>query len=355
MLADVMKEREKMKREQLEAERSIYNKPYKRNTIIYFSEFHEIGGIETWIYNLGHDYDFSVVYDKADKKQLERLNEIGVETIKYVGQEIECDTLLFCLFGDYDKIKAKKKYLFIHGQYENQKEVGDIPYYDEIYAVSQTAADYFERTTGIKPKVMYNPIKIEKTEKPLIIGVFSRLSSEKGKDRLIYLLDKLKEKSKPFLMLIFTDLPFDYSDSRVVFINPILNPYEWMKKCDYICQLSDREAGSYTLQEALKIGKPLIVTKLPLLNEFGINESNSKIIDFDMSNLDVNDLWNIPKVNNWQEPISREWEDIMKKKTYREKYNEADVIIENMIKETGAKTIEIKAIKKPAAKKKSGK
>ena len=45
----------------------------------------------------------------------------------------------------------------------------------------------------------------------------------------------------------------------------------------------------------------------------------------------------------------------MKKKTYREKYNEADVIIENMIKETGAKTIEIKAIKKPSAKKKSGK
>ena len=68
MLADVMKEREKIKQQQLEAERSIYNKPYKRNTIIYFSEFHEIGGIETWIYNLGHDYDFSVVYDKADKK-----------------------------------------------------------------------------------------------------------------------------------------------------------------------------------------------------------------------------------------------------------------------------------------------
>ena len=346
MLIDVVKEREKLRIEQLEAERSIYNHPYKRDTIIYFSEIHEIGGIETWIYNLAKDYEFSVAYDKADKKQLERLNKLGVETIKCVGQEIECETLLFCLFGTYNKIKAKKKYLFIHGQYESEKEVGNIPEYDEVYAVSQTAGKYFEKITGIKPKVMYNPIKVEKTEKPLILGVFSRLSSEKGKDRIIYLLDKLKEKNKQFLMLIFTDLPFDYADNRVVFIKPTLNPTEWMRKCDYICQLSDREAGSYTLQESLKIGKPLIVTRLPILNEFGINKTNAKIIDFDMSNLDVDDLWNIPKVNNWQEPISKEWEDIMKKRVYREKHNDGKVTMKEVV---------IKLEKPTKAKKKSGK
>ena len=122
-------------------------------------------------------------------------------------------------------------------------------------------------------------------------------------------------------MLIFTDLPFEYKDSRVVFIKPELNPFGWMSICDYICQLSDTEAGCITVQEGLKLGIPVIITKLPILEEFGINESNAKILEFDMSNLDVDDLWNIPVVKNWKEPISKEWEEIMKKKVFKEKYS----------------------------------
>lgn len=319
MLAEVMKQRDKERIDEYNREREKYNKTYKRDTIIYFNTIHIIGGIETWIYNLGKKYEFSVVYDRADEKQLERLESIGIETIKNVGQKIECNTLLFMLWDNNANIKAKKRYLFIHGIYENMKEVGDIPEYDEIYAVSKTASDSFYKTTGIKPKVLYNPVDIETKQEPLIIGVFSRLSKEKGKDRIIYLLDKLNEQNKEFLMLIFTDLPFDYPDSRVIFMKPTLNNIGWMQKCDYILNPSDKEAGSYTLQESLKLGIPLIVTKLGILDEFGINESNSKILDMDMGNLDIDDLWKIPKFK-WKEPISKEWEDIMKKKVFRERY-----------------------------------
>ena len=333
MLADVIKQRDKKRIDEYNKEREKYNKAYKRDTIIYFCEIHVIGGIETWIYNLGKKYEFSVLYDKADEKQLERLHDIGIETIKNVGQEIECNTLLFMLWGNNANIKAKKKYLFIHGIYENIKEVGEIPEYDEIYAVSKTAGDSFYKATGIKPKVLYNPVDIETKQEPLIIGVFSRLSKEKGKNRIIYLLDKLNEQKKEFLMLIFTDLPFDYSDSRVVFMKPTLNNIGWMKKCDYILNPSDKEAGSYTLQESLKLGIPLIVTKLGLLDEFGINESNSKILDMDMGNLDIDDLWNIPKFK-WSEPISKEWEDIMKKKVFRERYGKKEEVVEVKKEET---------------------
>lgn len=319
MLADAVKDIEKKRIEALQAERSKYNKLYKRDTIIYFNTIHVIGGIETWIYNLGKKYEFSVVYDRADEKQLERLHSIGIETIKNVGQPIECDTLLFMLHDNNADIKAKRRYLFIHGIYNTRDEVGDIPEHDEIYACSKTAADKFKEATGIQPKVLYNPVSIDEQQEPLILGVFSRLSKEKGKERIIYLLDKLKENNKPFLMLIFTDLPFDYSDDRVVFIKPTLNNIGWMKKCDYILNPSSTEAGSYTLQEALKINKPLIVTKLPILDEFKINNSNAKILEFDMSNLNIDDLWNIPKIKDWKEPVSPEWEDIMKKKVLRER------------------------------------
>ena len=191
MLAEVVKEREKERQRLYQAEVDKYNKPYKRDTIIYFNTIHTIGGIETWIYNLGKRYEFSVVYDKADDKQLERLESIGIETIKNVGQPIECNTLLFMLHDNNANITAKKRYLFIHGLYNTKKEVGDIPEHDEIYACSKVASEYFEKATGIKPKVMYNIIDTDIKEEPLILGVFSRLSKEKGKDRIIYLLDKL--------------------------------------------------------------------------------------------------------------------------------------------------------------------
>ena len=206
MLADVVKDIEQKRIEKLYKERSRYNKPYKRDTIIYFSEIHVIGGIETWIYNLGKRYEFSVLYDKADEKQLERLHEIGIETIMNVGQDIECNTLLFMLWGNNPNIKAKKRYLFIHGVYNNIQEVGEIPEHDEVYAVSKVSAESFKKITGIKTKVMYNPIDIEEQDKPLIIGVFSRLSKEKGKERIKYIADRLIEKNKEFLMLIFTDI-----------------------------------------------------------------------------------------------------------------------------------------------------
>ena len=319
MLADVVKERKKLEQQKLDEENAKYNNPYKRDTIIYFDNLNVIGGIETWIYNLGLDYEFSVLYNKADELQLEKYKSIGIETIKYIGQPVECNTLLYCLFGDASKIKAKKKLLFIHGIYNTKEEVGNIPEYDEIYAVSKTAAMYFYKATGIKPKVLYNPVKLEPTTKPLVMGVFSRLSSEKGRYRLIEFVNRIIESKKPFLMLIFTDLPFECKDSRVVFIDPVANITGWVSICDYIVQLSDTEAACLTMQEALKLKKPLIVTKLEPLEEFGINESNSKILEMDLSNLDIDDLWNIPIVKDWHEPISKEWEDIMKKRVFRER------------------------------------
>lgn len=316
MLLDVIKQKEKEKQIEIQQEIEKYNQPYKRDTIFYFPEIHIIGGIESVIENLSRRYEFSVLYEREDKERLKYFNELGIETIKYVGQPIECDTLLRVLDGKAE-IKAKKRKLFIHGMYY---ENVDIPEHDEIYACSKTAAEQFEKVTGLKVDVLYNPIELIETTKPLIIGVFSRLSSEKGKWRYKYLIDELKASNKPFLMPIFTDFPFDVDDKRVIMMNPVMNDTEWMRKCDYIANLSDTEAGSITMQKALKMGIPLITTKLPILDEFKIDNTNAKILEMDMSNLDIEDLWNIPKVK-WQEPVSKEWE-FMKKKVLREKKEE---------------------------------
>ena len=335
MLADVLKELERARIESNKEEYERYNHPYKRDTIIYFSEVHVIGGIEKWIENLSRRFEFSVVYDKGNQERLDQFNKLGIETIKNVGQPIECDTLIMFLWSNKADIRAKKKILFIHGIYTSMEDIGEIPEYDEIYAVSKVAADEFEKTSGREVNVLYNPVDVNEATKPLFLGVFSRLSSEKGRWRIEHLISELERSKRPYLMIIFTDIPFE-SKGNVVFIKPTMNPTEWMRKCDYIVQLSDTEAGSLTMQESLKLGIPLICTRLPILDEFGINESNSKIIEFDMSNLDIEDLWNIPRFK-WQEPISKEW-DFMKKKLFRERQEEPKVeVIEEKPKKTKKK------------------
>lgn len=323
MLANVMRQKREEEAKLLREDNEKFNQPYERDVMIYFQHIYKLGGIETWMKNLALKYNATIVYDIADKERIEYLRSLGIECIKKVGQELKCNILLFTLYGDSSTFKVSKggRKLFIHGDYKVLNDLESIPEYDEVYAVSKVSADSFEEVTGIKTKVLYNDVVINETTKPLIIGVFSRLSHEKGKWRVKHFIEKLKASNKPFLMLIFTDLPFDESDKRVIFFEPVMNPSGWMSICDYICQLSDTEAGSLTMQEALKMGIPVISTRLPILEEFEINESNAKIIDFDMGNLDIEDLWNIPKVK-WQEPISKEWEDIMKKKVFRERNEE---------------------------------
>lgn len=313
MLADVLKEREKQKAIIIQNEINKYNHPYKRNTIIYFNHLYKLGGIQTWIANLGNRYDFSVVYDTGDKNRIEYLQRKGIECIRYVGQEIECNTLITCIFGNPEKIKAKKVILAVHGDYK-ELPIENIPKHDKVIAVSKLAADSWKEMTKEEAEVLYNPVDIYEETKPIIIGVFSRLSKEKGKWRVELLINKLIESKKPFLLLLFSDFKIDIKDDRIIQFEPVMNPHPWMSICTYICQLSDTEAACLTMQEALKMKIPLIITKLPILKEFKVSKTNAKILDFDMSNLDINDLWNIPIVNDWKEPDIKGWDKYFMKK-----------------------------------------
>ena len=82
--------------------------------IFYFRNISEIGGIETFLYYLSkeyNDYDITIFYNNADKKQLERLKE-RVRCIKFRGQEIECEKAFFNYNLDIiDNVKAKEYYL----------------------------------------------------------------------------------------------------------------------------------------------------------------------------------------------------------------------------------------------------
>ena len=110
MLAEVMKQREAEKIRHTQEEIAKYTHPYKRDTIIYFNDLYKLGGIQTWIVNLHQKYEFSVVYDKGNEDRIKYMESLGIDLIKYVGQDIECNTLIRCMWGN-TPIRAKKTIL----------------------------------------------------------------------------------------------------------------------------------------------------------------------------------------------------------------------------------------------------
>lgn len=339
MLADVIKQRESERIRHTQEEIARFNHPIKRDTLIYFNDLYKLGGIQTWIVNLSFEYEFSVIYDKGNKERIEYLESLGIECIKYVGQEIECDTLIRCMWGN-TPIKAKKIILAIHGNYDKLiYEKNDVPEHDIAIAVSKDSAEGWKHYYGEDAEVIYNPVRIIPETKPLIIGCFSRLSAEKGAKRYKYLIEQFKASGKPFLLLFFTDFPFEETDPRVIFIDPVMNPSGWMSICDYIALLSDTEACPYNVLEAGELKKPMIITKLDILEEMGIDNTNAKILEFDMSNLDIEDLWNIPVVKNWKKPDSKGWDKYMKKRIFRERQNSVKPLEEvEIVREEPKKT-----------------
>lgn len=78
-------------------------------------------------------------------------------------------------------------------------------------------------------------------------------------------------------------------------MKPTLNIREYIKKADYVVQLSDTEAFCYTLVESLLEGTPLICTDLPVLAELGIKDGeNAHVLPMDLSEYDVTELLDIP-------------------------------------------------------------
>ena len=83
-----------------------------------------IGGVETWLYDIcklySNDYDITLLYGRAAPEQLKRLKKM-IKCIRYTGQEIECEKLIYC-FDDtaVHSIKTKEINLFIHADYKAQ-------------------------------------------------------------------------------------------------------------------------------------------------------------------------------------------------------------------------------------------
>ena len=98
-------------------------------------------------------------------------------------------------------------------------------------------------------------------------------------------------------------------------MDPTLDIIKYIKKADYLVQLSSSEGFCYSIVEALSVGTPVIVTPLDVLDEIGVVDGeNARVLPYDLSShISLSHLRDVPqfkyKYNN--NPLIQRWKTIL--------------------------------------------
>ena len=302
--------------------------------VIYFPSFNCVGGVETYCYEMGlkfgKDYDITVLYQNGDADMMKHIAEVA-RVIRYnPGDKIICDVFIFGWGYDIlDNVEAKEYIQTFHADYINRHLN---PCHDSKITKRFGVAD--NTTNGIREhydwaadiETMYNPYTPKKPRKVLNLISATRLTAEKGFDRMVKLADTLDEAGIPFHWTVYTDKPREFPNKSVSIMKHRLDILDFIADADYLVQLSDTEGYSYSIVEALSVGTPVICTEIPVAQEQGIVDGvTGFILPFDMSRIPVKEIYKgmrrkkvEPKESNYDEvlaPGKAEIEKDMKKKT----------------------------------------
>ena len=266
------------------------------DNVFYYSHVHRIGGVETFFYEIARKYgdrDITMLYKSGDPEQLRRLSEF-IRLKKWNGEKIICRKLIFGYsfdLRDLDSFQAEEYIQVIHADFGALRDRIK-PKIDKRFtryiAVSQNNADTFEELTGIKCEVCYNPITLDKPQKVLHLLSATRLSAEKGFERMQKLATALDNAGVRYVWTIYTDSNLRIDSPNVIYAGTRLDIRDYVADADYLVQLSDTEGYPYSLLEALSLGTPVIVTDLPSNPDSQVVDGeNAIVLPFDMSMIPV--------------------------------------------------------------------
>lgn len=284
--------------------------------IVFYNETLLSGGIETsmqaLIDYLCNYHEIEVVYIDETKLNPEIVN--GLKEKAYVhkinpDEIIEADVCIWCrLYMNYHYLKqfinAKRNYLWVHSLpyedsnciLEDKDVLKDI---DKIICVSKTVQNLLNVENDslvihnfLPPNIkeLANiPVKenIFSDDSKLKLVTVSRLSRGKGFDRVLKLVNTLKNNNINFEYIVlgngrsteqaikdsFKDIP------EVTFLGYKKNPYPYIKKADYLVQLSDSETWGNVITESKLVGTPVIITNFDSAYEQIEDDYNGILID----------------------------------------------------------------------------
>lgn len=302
---------------------------YNLKNVIYFPSFNIIGGVETFCYEMavkfGKDYDITVCYQYGDPQQMFRIANVCRVINVTKDDKIVCDVFIFGWGWDIlHNVEAKRYIQTYHADYINRKlnPCPDEKITDRFGVSINTTEgirEHFDWAKGIR--TMYNPYTPKKTKKVLHLVSATRLTPEKGYERMKALCDALDKEGVPFTWLVFTDQPkAPVHPNMAVMPCKVEGILDYVADADYLVQLSSTEGYSYSIVEALSVGTPVIATDFAVAREQGIEDGKTGwILPMDMSEIPVKKIVKgVPKFS-WTPPESHYEEVLVKGKSSYEK------------------------------------
>jgi len=285
--------------------------------VFYFRDLNVIGGIETFFYQLGlkygKDFDITVYYRTGNPQQVEKLSKV-VHVKRYRdGQTIRCKRAFLCFSLDIiDHVEAEEYWQMLHGDYSAIKVFPDRnPKIQMRVAVSEVVQESYRDYIGENSIVCYNPYTPQKPRKVLRLISATRLTAEKGYNRMVTLAEYLDKAGVPFTWDIYTDSNKPFENPSVSFRKPRTDIVDFIADADYLVQLSDTEGYCYTVVEALCAGTPVIVTDFKVAHEIGVvNGVNGWILPMDMHSVPVDDIYKGLKKFKYTPPADR-WGELL--------------------------------------------
>ena len=324
-----------------------------KKIIIYQSNFCQIGGVETFMYNwcwwLRNYFDVVVLYCTGEEKRIKLMSKL-VKLEKYVeGKTYECDIFIRnSVWGTIPKnIKAKRmiemrhanyKFLLDKGKlYEQYKSMG----IKEIVGCGEFVSKMSDLVLHDNPTTIKNILLPRKeTHKILKLISCTRIDPEKGWNRMLKLIDMLKEANIKFEWNIFTNSTnYKCIYEEVHFWKQRYDIWDYLADADYTVLLSDSEGLPYTVQESLLYQVPCIVTDVGGCTELIKDGENGYVVPLDM-NFDVNKLLTIPKCKEYDNHALEDW---LKYLDYKGKIDKEKII--NTVEEEKEIKVKVKVIK----------
>ena len=287
---------------------------YKLKNVIYFPSFNIVGGVETYCYEMalkyGKDYDITVLYKWGDPQQMAKIAKVA-RVIRITDDDrVECDVFIFGWGWDIlENVDAKKYIQTFHADYINRKlNPSPSPKITHRFGVSKNTTDgireHFDWAKDIE--TMYNPFTPKGYKKVLHLISPTRLTPEKGYDRMGKLCEAFDKAGIPFIWLVFTDQPKQSLHPNMIVLESKVEGIEdYIADADYLVQLSSTEGYSYSIVEALSVGTPVIATDFAVAREQGIEDGKTGwILPMDMSRIPVEEIYKgLPKFK-WTPPES---------------------------------------------------
>ena len=270
----------------------------KYKNLFYYAHVNIIGGVETFFWEIakkyGKDHDITLLYKTGDRLQLQRLREL-IRVVQYTGGIVQCEKAFFGYAHDaLDQIEADEYIQIIHADFKDPylARNGYAPkvsaLFDRYVCVSENNRASFEELTGEVCEQCYNPITPVKPRKVLHLISATRLTPEKGLQRMKKLAAALDNAGVRYLWTVYTNSPQRIDSPNVIFRPPCLDMADWIADADYLVQLSDTEGYSYSILEALCLGTPVIITPLPVRYELQVKDGvNGIVLPFEMDEIPV--------------------------------------------------------------------